>query len=395
MRSLYLFTAKFPYTIYTECFLEDEIKFLSKGFDNVVIIPLLKETDIPKELPHNCNVLEPLLHNKYKAFFYGLINFPLIIKLIPEFFKNHVVFDKVKLINWIKAYYIGNNLLNSKELKMIKKIVTKEDVCYFYWGKWSNLISIFWKDKCRMASRFHGEYDLWEEVHHNYVPLRKKVVQSLDCAFFISTKGQAYFEKKYPSCKTVYSPLGTNRMNSISIGQHGELRVLSCSSVIPLKRVLLIYQSLLEISDFEIVWTHIGGGTNFDELKNYIKENRRKNIKVTLLGPKNHEDVIEYYKNNSFDVFVNLSTIEGVPVSIMEAISCNIPVVATDVGGTSEIVTKETGVLVSDNPTTKEVANAIVEVYSNSLNFTPLSFWENHYDASKNYSEFVNYLYQL
>lgn len=55
------------------------------------------------------------------------------------------------------------------------------------------------------------------------------------------------------------------------------------------------------------------------------------------------------YSEHPVDVFINLSTNEGVPVSIMEAISFDIPIVATDVGGTSEIVTDETGILVSSN----------------------------------------------
>ena len=40
MKKLYLFTVKYPYTKYAECFLEDEIEYLSRKFDQVQIIPL-------------------------------------------------------------------------------------------------------------------------------------------------------------------------------------------------------------------------------------------------------------------------------------------------------------------------------------------------------------------
>ena len=42
----------------------------------------------------------------------------------------------------------------------------------------------------------------------------------------------------------------------------------------------------------------------------------------------------------------------------MEEISYNIPVIATDVGSSSEIVTPETGLLISANPTLIEIKKA-------------------------------------
>lgn len=52
---------------------------------------------------------------------------------------------------------------------------------------------------------------------------------------------------------------------------------------------------------------------------------------------------------NDFDLFVNMSLSEGIPVSIMEAISFGIPIIATNVGGNAEIVNDETGVLIPVN----------------------------------------------
>ena len=54
-------------------------------------------------------------------------------------------------------------------------------------------------------------------------------------------------------------------------------------------------------------------------------------------------------------MFINLSSSEGIPVSIMEAQSFGIPVIATNVGGSGEIVVSETGVLVDENRTEASV----------------------------------------
>lgn len=393
MKNLYIFTVKFPYTKTTECFLEDEIKYLANRFDKITIIPLQKETSSPKELLVKCHVIPPVLGGHFHFLINGLFNICTIGILLRDFFKKHVYFDRIKLLSWVKCYFIANNLLNSSKLKEIRKAIKQDDVCYFYWGKWSNLLSLFWKGECKMVSRFHGEFDLWEEVYKGYVPLRRKVVESLDAAVFISSKGEAYFKSKYPQCKTFYFPLGTNDLKTTPYFASEEIRVLSCSNVIPLKRIPLIFDALLAINDRKIKWIHIGDGSDMDYLKKTIKTKEHKNLTIVLMGAMEHKDVMSFYEKECFDVFVNLSKIEGVPVSIMEAISCDIPVVATDVGGTSEVVAKETGVLVSANPSPNEVAAAIRTVIK--LELHPRVFWNNHYNAQINYKRFTDFLYTI
>ena len=58
-------------------------------------------------------------------------------------------------------------------------------------------------------------------------------------------------------------------------------------------------------------------------------------------------------------MFINVSSTEGIPVSIMEAMSFGIPVIATAVGGTPEIVNNENGYLLSKDPSAKELAEVI------------------------------------
>lgn len=393
MKKLYLFTVKYPYTKYAECFLEDEMPYLAGKFDHVQIIPLETEGNEIKAVPQNCTYSAPLFANKVRFIFRGIFNWPVAKKMIPLLFKRNTLFDNVKLSNWVKAYLTINNLLNSKEVKKISKDLSPEDVCYFYWGKWSNLLAYFWKGRCHFVSRFHGEFDLWEEIHKGYVPLRKEVVESLDAAVFISHKGETYFKERYPICKTTVYPLGSNDINYCKKEPTDAVYVLSCSTVSELKRVTLIYESLLAMKNVKIEWTHIGDGPQMDTLKQMVEDNKDSSVNVTLTGALNHEDVLDYYTKHGFDVFVNLSTNEGVPVSVMEAISCDVPIVATNVGGNSEIVVNETGKLVNSNPTTEEVANAITEVLRGT--FTPRKFWNNHYNASINYEAFASFISNL
>ncbi len=398
MRTLYLFPILFPYTRFGECFLEEELKYTSKYFDRVVIVPLRKEVSEQKPLPANCIVEAPLMDNKYKLIVKSLFNWAVLRKFIPELFREKVFLDKTKLSIWVRGLAESNVFMNSKSIRQIGRSLQQEDVCYFYWGKWSNIISVFWKGRCHLISRFHGTGDLWEDRYHEYFPLRKQVLVALDKAVFISRSGEAYFQKKYPGCKTLYSPLG-----SISVGVPIKIndyivRVVSCSTIIALKRVNLIFESLNLLDDLRIEWTHIGGAivgddSLYKELETEIKNNKKDHLSVNLVGSLPHEEVMRYYSEHPFDVFMNMSTSEGVPVSIMEALSCDISIVATNVGGTCEVVTSETGVLVSATPSAQEVAEAVRKCVN--LKLSPRKYWESHFNAEVNYEQFAKYLSTL
>ena len=80
---------------------------------------------------------------------------------------------------------------------------------------------------------------------------------------------------------------------------------------------------------------------------------------MEFLGNLPHDTVLQYLKTEPVDLMLNTSSSEGVPVSIMRAYSHGIPVVATDVGGNSEIVLKEH--LIPSNPNSEDIAKIINE----------------------------------
>ena len=95
-----------------------------------------------------------------------------------------------------------------------------------------------------------------------------------------------------------------------------------------------------------------------EKLENQIKT-LTSNIRVQLMGSLPPDEVLEFYCDRELDLFINVSESEGMPVAIMEAFSAGIPAIATDVGGTSELVTPDTGILLPENPSPEEVWKAI------------------------------------
>lgn len=391
MNSVYLFAGHYPYSN-QECFLEDEIVYLAGNFENIHIIPAVGDGDC-RAVPEGCTVHHPLnmANNKFRYLFKGLFSFSSLTLFVSEFFRNKAYSSKLRLRSLIIATLHLNNLIHSRQLKTILSSTDSTDVLYFYWGTDFVKISLFYKGKSKMVARFHGYWDLWEESYGGYMPYRKYVVGKLSQCVFISKLGKSYFDKKYPLATTSYVPLGSNDYGSGPASpDDGILRVVSCSDVYPLKRVPLLFEALNMTSSIKIEWTHIGGGTHYNELKSLVESQKREHLTAILLGPFAHSQVMEYYKLHHFDVFVNLSTNEGVPVSIMEAISFNIPVVATNVGGTSDVVPEDVGELISPNPTKEEIINSITAVVAKKM--SPRDFWLTHYNAAVNYNAFVSLL---
>lgn len=125
----------------------------------------------------------------------------------------------------------------------------------------------------------------------------------------------------------------------------GVLRVVSCAKVIPIKQVHIMVEALARWEGLPVCWTHIGDGEDFETLKQLAEEqlDRKENVVFRFLGGLPADEVLAVYEKQPFDVFVNTSRKEGVPVSIMEAMRCGIPAIAPKVGGLPELISEETG----------------------------------------------------
>lgn len=397
MKTLYLFTSDYPYG-YKENFLEVEIPFLCRKFTKVVVVPISGVGKTKRPVPENCEVLSPIRSGKKDAILHGisLRHFPVFAR---EFFKMRVWKKKSRVKSFFFALINANNYLHNPQFKKILQEVNPDDVFYSYWGKVGTDLWPFVKGKAKLVSRFHGDWDLWGACD-DYAPMRDQAAAALDMAAFISDLGKQYFTSKWKTSNPQVFPLGTiNRGRSSQRSEDGVIRVVSCSTIYSVKRVDMIYHALQLIPDREVEWTHIGGGRVIDNgaVENELKEmvsRSRNNVKVNLLGPMPNADVLRYYENHPVDVFVNVSSIEGVPVSIMEALSYNIPAVGTDVGATREVVTPMSGILISPNPTAVEVRDAILKAVD-STDLRPREQWDERYNAEKNYKKWAEALYEL
>ena len=103
---------------------------------------------------------------------------------------------------------------------------------------------------------------------------------------------------------------------------------------------------------------------------------------------------MKFYSENYVDLFITTSSTEGLPVSVQEAISFGIPIIATNVGAMSEVVNDDCGILVDKDFSTHKVATIIegwrLSKYSSLAQRQIIrAVWMEKFDAEKVYPQFI------
>lgn len=107
----------------------------------------------------------------------------------------------------------------------------------------------------------------------------------------------------------------------------------------------------------------VGDGPHRATLENLAHQSTRGRD-ILFLGQKNQAELIDIL--SATDVFVNPSYSEGLPTSAMEAASIGLPIIATDVGGTGEIITDhKTGILIKA-ANTRQLEQKLRELLTNT-----------------------------
>jgi glycosyltransferase involved in cell wall biosynthesis len=104
----------------------------------------------------------------------------------------------------------------------------------------------------------------------------------------------------------------------------------------------------------------VGEGKKRKKLEKFIKENKLGE-RVKLLGSISREKVFEILEKS--DIFILTSNWEGFPRSILEAMSCGLAIIASDVGGIKEAVDESCGILVKrgDKEELKDTLEKLIE----------------------------------
>ncbi len=407
---LVLLTKTYPFDKGEE-FIEDEVPVLAKAFDRLFIVAT-STSDTPEQtrsVPANArgfhipasNVKRALLRTAFSYLPFTQCNG----YAGPE--ERAAVRGSLKRRGFL-TYFLA------KADAVYRAVSKKLEGCdlehwdgvtfYSYWFYDTALVAVRLRDCCkakatRAVSRAH-RYDLYADRNATgYLPLRPYLLKHIDRVYPCSANGSQLLQKSYPAYRdkveTAY--LGTRDFGLSPKPQENQLQIVSCCHISPVKRVELLAQalSLLEKSGLKLRWTHFGGGDGLEALQAYAKEHLSF-MDCQLAGPIRNEDLMAYYRQHPVDIFINTSSSEGLPVSIMEACSFGIPAIATDVGGTSEIVCEgKTGYLLPMEFEPSVLAHHITAFAQLSpaerqaLRANCRRIWEEHFFGEHNFTRFA------
>ena len=310
-------------------------------------------------------------------------------------------------LHTLMAFVIeGERIMRALERRYGRRLkeAPSDILLYSYWLREGAYAAARLAEKygCPAVSRTH-RVDLYEDIQGGYLPLREYLLTALNAVCPISVDGVDYLAQRYghpEKLKLFYLGTGDEGTSPYS-GRTEPFRIVSCAFLSPVKRVPLLARALALVDDAEIEWVHFGDGSERAAVEAEIKK-LPPNVKCILRGNTPHEDILRYYRETPVHLFVNVSSSEGVPVSIMEAASFGIPVLATDVGGTGEIVRGGlSGRLVPPEVTERALADEIGSfVRMDSAAYEALRegarrHWEESFCAETNFKRFYDRLQAL
>lgn len=417
-RDLVIFTQFYPYGYY-DSYLDEEIRVLAGCFGRIIVISGETEGEPTRPCPPNVIPIRfvPRTSPLMKL---GSARFLLRADLYRELWNVRGRLGPRNL--WAVLRHVLAALGNAEQyLSVLGRIFAEQSldpqntVLYSYWMlEHAYAAALFKKARpgTTVVARAHG-WDLYfERSPASYLPLKKLAFEQTDALFFISERGRAYFKEAHAIPEKEAGKLRVSRLGVLGgappMGACGApLRVVSNAFITPIKRIDLIARALALVHDIEIEWIHFGDVSDdsaaFEGFQREVQGilAATPSVRAVFKGRVPNRTILAFYRENPVDIFLNVSTSEGLPVSIMEAMAHGIPVIATAVGGNPEIVNESNGILLSadlDAPLLADVIHRFASLAPDARReFGRKAFetWQERFDASKNYRAFAEEVVSL
>lgn len=403
-KHMILITNRYPY-LPGEQFLETEMKYMVNLFEKIDIASVNGSGEkrmVPDRIQLHSIPGRPRGTKKYIHTFYSVTADPQGRRwLSAELPKARAFGSKglMQLANWLSHALRIRDEIKKKWLDD-PGFAINDAVFYSYWLTPAAVALAMLKEtypELLAVSRAHGG-DVYDYRHSPpYLPFQERVINALNSVSMISEDGKRFLEGKYSGAgaNLLVHRLGTEKPGfTSSPSTDGILRIVTCSYVKPVKRLDLLVDALKQTT-IPIHWTHIGDGEDREKLERKAKEELDGRIAIDFKGHWTQQQIFEFYRTSPVDLFVNVSASEGIPVTIMEAFSTGIPVIATDVGGVRELVDESNGFLIPSDVSAEELAGYIEKFAAlpveQKQTYREYAYgkWEQEYNAQKNYHSFL------
>lgn len=392
----------FPYG-FREPYVEDEVVEFSQHYHKVfLMVPYFgneRRKERTRKLPDNVVVIQfPTRRGFISRLSDLLFLFTKLFwsELSYQKKEHHLVINRQRFTDILghlgSAFYFKKIL--TKFLKS-NHIPFKKTTFYSYHLSEFTLAMLWIKRRHRVAGVYSRFVLLDDELHSKFSvfqPFRRYILQKINAVFSISNLGRNYlFDQVGSGAKPniLVHRLGVRKVEPLRVSREsGVLKILTVSFLDKYKRIGLLVEALEMAEHLEIEWHHIGDGNDQQNMKQFAFNHlfNKPNVKFRFTADSNTEQVYDIIQQDKPHVFLSISQHEDIPVSIYEAFSFGIPVIAANVGGISEVLKNgSNGLLLSANPTATEIVEALNFLHQ----LDPVSYGKFRSNALASYNEFA------
>jgi len=191
--------------------------------------------------------------------------------------------------------------------------------------------------------------------------LERNAYKKCDLALVTSKADKEYLLKNYPiknnKIEVVTNYIDTKKFKPEKINKYSHKIIFVGRAFDPQKNITSLIDALKK-TDLEL--DIIGQDKNTTKLKDQAKT---KNVTINFLGTTPNEKLPEIL--NQYKIFVLPSLYEGMPKALLEAMSCGLACIATNVAGNQEVIkNNENGLLCETSP--QSLREAITKLINNN-----------------------------
>ena len=395
---LVLLTARYPFGIKSETFLEAEMEILARRFHRIHVLPSHRDEGV-RSLPANAALVEMPWLDGYPArarrrALASTAAVAVLGRTVRGGEAGALVADPR-----VRLDLLATNVLKARDLAGFLRGGPREALAYDYWLENSTLALALARrgGGVRAAvARAHG-FDLYDHRWaHGSVPFRRAKLAGLDGVFAVSEHGARYLRARAPEAadRVHVARLGV-RPGAPPPSDDAPPLILTVGSLIPSKRVHRV-PGALAATGCALRWLHLGDGPERSRVEAEAA-GLPERVSWSLPGHVEHRAVLDFLGRKPVSLLLSLSREEGLPVSMMEAVSYGVPVVAVDVQGVPEVVTPATGLLLDPGAPDAEVARAVTEALAPGRfpRAAVQALARERFDADTNFNAFADHAIAL
>ena len=238
-------------------------------------------------------------------------------KLLPIDILRLILFSKKNSIDIVHAHGKGAGII-----ARIIKIFINKPLIYTFHGIHTNCMHRLNKNLYILYENLTG----WLDEEKVFVSLSEKI-QAINLKIFIG-KNNSIINN---STKKMHRINLEAKKNNLKIGITNQKKnIISICRLVDQKNIFEIFKIAKKLKIYNFIV--LGEGYLFNEAKNFLQSNNIQN--VYLFG--NKTDVFKYLYES--DLFLSTSLYEGHPISVLEAMSIGLPIVASKVIGNIDTV---------------------------------------------------------